>query len=412
MAVRQDYIDILFDIPGFMVTMVNVHYFEGEQKPELWVVLSRRERRYRCRCGREFTSYYDCCQRSVRDLAYGPYKKSLLFFTQVRVDCPDCGVVTEDLDWVLPRVEYSKRLAAEVALSCREIRSIKAVAEQFGLHEKTVKKIDQAALEAELPDPSQASPRLLGVDEFSIRRRHHYGTTVFDFERQEVPYVAKDRTKESLAGFYQVLGPEKCNQIEAVAMDMWRPYEEATREYCPHAEIVYDPFHLIAAYGREVIDKVRVQERWKAYGRLLEVIKGSRYLLLKNRKNLDPEHDEPARLADLLRLNRRLNTVYILKDDLKQLWFYKSEAWARKWFEGWHRRALRSRIEPLKNFARQLKNHLAGILAHCRYPIHTSFIEGINNKIKVIKRVAFGFRDLKYFFLKIRGAFRPEVTHA
>jgi len=410
MAVKQEYIDILVNIPGFMVSMVQVHHFEDEGTC-LFITLFRKERKYRCRCGREFTSYYDCKGRSVRDLPYGPYKHSCLSFTQMRVDCPECGVVTESLDWVLPRVEYSKRLATAVALSCQEIRSIKAVAEQYGLHEKTVKKIDQAALEEELPDPSEASPKVIGVDEFSIRRRHHYGTTVFDFEKEEIPYVAKDRTKESLSGFYQTLGPEKCKRIEAVAMDMWRPYEEATREHCPNAEIVYDPFHLIAAYAREVIDKVRVQERWKAYGKLLDVIKGSRYLLLKNRENLDPKYDEPARLADLLRLNRRLNTVYILKDDLKQLWFYKSEAWARKWFEGWYRRAIRSRIEPLKNFARRLKDHLPGILAHCRYPIHTSFIEGVNNKIKVIKRIAFGFRDLKYFFLKIRGAFRPEVTH-
>jgi len=410
MAVKQEYIDIMVNIPGFSVNMVSSHHFDDEGLC-LFIVLGRKERKYQCRCGREFDTYYDCKERSVRDLSYGPYKRSYLFFVQMRVDCPDCGVVTESLAWVLPRVEYSKRLAAAVALACQEIRSIKAVAEQFGLHEKTVKQIDKAALEEELPDPSEASPKVIGVDEFSIRRHHHYATTVVDFEKKVVPYVAKDRTKESLAGFYKALGKEKCKAIEAVAMDMWRPYEEATREHCPNAEIVYDPFHLIAAYGREVIDKVRVRETWKAYGRLLEVIKGSRYLLLKNRENLDPKRDEPARLSDLLRLNRRLNTVYILKDDLKQLWFYKSEAWARKWFQDWYLRAIRSRIEPLKKFARRLKEHLPGILAHCRYPIHTSFIEGVNNKIKVIKRVAFGFRDLKYFFLKIRGAFRPEVTH-
>jgi len=409
MAVKQEYIDIMVNIPGFSVGRASTHNHEGDL--DLMIELFRKESKYRCRCGNEFTSYYDCDERCVRDLSYGVFKRSYLVFYQVRVDCPDCGVVTESLDWMLPRVEYSKRLAAFVALACQEIRSIKAVAEQFGLHEKTVKKIDKAALKKELPDPSEASPKIIGVDEFSIRRRHRYATTVVDFEKRTVPYVAKDRTKESLAGFYKALGKEKCKAIEAVAMDMWRPYEEATREHCPNAEIVYDPFHLIAAYGREVIDQVRVQETWKAYGRSLEVIKGSRYLLLKNRKNLDPKRDEPARLSDLLRLNRRLNTVYILKDDLKQLWFYRSEAWARKWFDWWYRRAIRSRIEPLKKFAKRLKKHLPGILAHCRYPIHTSFIEGINNKIKVIKRIAFGFIDLDYFFLKIRGAFRPEVAH-
>jgi len=233
---------------------------------------------------------------------------------------------------------------------------------------------------------------------------------VIDFETREIPYIGEDRTKESLAEFYEALGPEKCEKIEAVAMDMWKPYEEATREYCPNAEIVYDPFHVIAAYGREVVDKVRVEEYKKACDEDREAIKGSRYLLLKNSSSLDRKKGEHVRLSELLRLNRRLNTVYVLKDDLKRIWFYKSEAWAEKWFEAWYSRAIRSRIGPLKRFARRLKKHLHGLLAHCRYPIHTSFIEGVNNKIKVIKRIAFGFRDLKYFFLKIRGAFNA-ATH-
>lgn len=406
MAVKQEYIDILVNIPGFTVSMVQLHEFtEEEGGPCLYFILFRKERRYQCRCGREFTTYYDCRSRSVRDLPYGPHRQSYLFFTQMRVDCPECGVVTERLDWVSPRVEYTKRLAAAVALSCRETRSLASIAKQFGLHVHTVKQMDKAALEQELPDPSAAAPRLLGVDEVAIKKHHHYATVVEDLEQKTVPYVAEHRTKESLAGFYQALGPDKCARIEAVALDMWKPYQEATREYCPHAVLVYDFFHLVASYGRDVIDKVRVQEYNRAGAEHQAVIMGSKYLLLKNRHNLDPAKNEPARLAELLRVNRHLATVYTLKDDLKELWRYRSEAWAKKWFDGWYRRAMHSRIEPLKKFARKLKDHLPGILSHCRYALHTGFLEGVNNKIKVIKRVAYGFHDLKYFFLKIRGAF-------
>jgi len=410
MAVKQEYIDILVSIQGYSVKFAGTVRNE-EDELELMIQLERKERRYFCRCGREFMSYYDGNERCVRDLSYGPFKRSWLVFWQVRLNCPECGVVTEQLDWVNPRVEYTKRLAAAVALSCREIRSIKSVAEQYGLHRGTVKEMDKAALERELPDPSESNPVLLGVDEFSIRRRHRYATVVVDLEGPTVPYVAEDRTKESLSGYYKAIGKDKCDQIEAVAMDMWPAYEEATREYCADAEIVYDPFHLIAAYGRDVIDKVRSQEAHKASEENREVIKGSRYLLLKNSENLDPIHNEPARLTELLKLNKRLNTVYTLKDDLKQLWLYRSETWAKRWFKAWYSRAMRSRIEPLKKFARKLLNHLDGILAHCRYPIHTGFIEGVNNKIKVIKRVAFGFRDMHYFFLKIRGAFCNHANH-
>ena len=410
MAVKQEYIDIIVGIQGFSVIYAGTMEQEEGQR-ELMIQINRKEKRYFCGCGREFTSYYDGSERCVRDLSFGPYKRSWLMFWQVRVNCPECGIVTERLYWVSPRVVYTKRLAAAVALSCREIRSIKSVAEQYGLHRGTVKEMDKSALEKELPDPSESSPTLMGVDEFSIRRRHHYATVVVDLEGPTVPYVAEDRTKQSLSGYYDAIGEEKCKQIEAVAMDMWPAYEEATRECCPDAEIVYDPFHIISAYGRDVIDKVRSQEANKASEECREVIKGSRYLLLKNSENLDPLHNEPARLTELLKLNKRLNTVYTLKDDLKQLWLYRSEHWAKRWFKAWHNRAIRSRIEPLKKFARKLLNHLDGILAHCRYPIHTGTIEGVNNKIKVIKRVAFGFRDMHYFFLKIRGAFCDHFNH-
>jgi transposase len=408
MAVKQDYIDCLVSIPGFSVGMIGP-VEDGFGGRILMIELIRREVVYRCRCGREFTTRYDSSERCIRDLSYGPWKAAYLVFWQARVECPECGVVTEHLDWVEPLKPYTKRLAAAVALSCRELRSLRSVAGQYDLHWGTVKAMDKAAMEAELPASSEANPRLLGVDEFAIRRRHRYGTTVVDLETMEIPYVARDRTKESLAGFYRALGPEKCERIEAVAMDLWPAYEEATRSHCLKAEIVYDPFHLIAAYGRDVVDKVRHEEYERASAEDREVFKGSKYLLLKNRKNLDKAYDEPARLSELLRLNRNLSVVHTLKDDLKQLWRYRSEAWARKWFAGWKRRAMRSGIEALKRFAKKLEDHLDGILAHCRYQIHTGYLEGVNNKIKVIKRVAFGFRDVDYFFLKIRAAFRKPI---
>jgi transposase len=402
--VKQEYIDLLVGIPGWSATFVGtVEDWDGHD--HLMIEISRLASHYKCCCGREFSAYYDGDFRSIRDLPFGPHQRVTLVLWQVRVDCPDCGIVTERLDFVEPRVGYTKRLAAAVALSCRELRSLKSVASQYHLHRATVKDMDKAALERDIVPVSETSPRLIGVDEFSIRKRHHYATVVVDLELKTVPYVADNRLKESLTGYYQALGPEKCSRIEAAAMDMWPAYEEATRQYCPSADIVYDPFHIIAAYGRDVVDQVRVEETRKAEGNAKEVLKGSRYLLLKNAGNLEAQRAEPARLQQVLSLNKRLATIYVLKDDLKQLWLYRSEAWARKWFNGWYRRAIHSRIDALKKFAKKLKSHLEGILAHCRYQIHTGILEGINNKIKVIKRIAFGFRDYSYFFLKIRGAF-------
>ena len=406
--VKQEYIDQLVGVQGYRV--VALHFGEGKEtkEKELVIELAKESGKHRCPCGAEFDTYYDRSYRMIRDLPYGPYKRAWLYFPQFRVDCPSCGVLTEKLDFTDPRVTYTKRLAAEVALSCRETRSIKAIAKQYSLDWKTVKEIDKQALEEELPQPQDTPARLLAVDEFSILKRHRYGTTVINAEVPAVIWVGKDRKQETLEEFFSLFGEENCAGVEAIAMDMWDPYEAAVRGYCPSAEIAYDPFHIIASYSREVVDKVRVAETKKAQEKHKDIYRGTRYIMLSNRENLLDWQQE--KLSELLALNKRLFTVYVLKDDLKRLWSYRSPYYALKFFKGWYRRAIYSKIEPLKKFARKLKRRLHGIIAHCRYPIHTGVLEGINNKIKVIKRVAYGYRDMEYFFLKIRGAFRP-VTH-
>jgi transposase len=130
---------------------------------------------------------------------------------------------------------------------------------------------------------------------------------------------------------------------------------------------------------------------------------GNPWLLLRNGDKLTA--DQSVRLGELLAANEALATVYILKDDLKHLWDYKYEAWARRFWEGWKRRALDSGLAPLRRFAERLEPYLPGIFAHCRHPLHTSLLEGINNTIKVIKRTAYGYRDDDYFFLQIKAAF-------
>ena len=189
-------------------------------------------------------------------------------------------------------------------------------------------------------------------------------------------------------------------------MDMNTAHEMEVRLHCPQADVVYDLFHVVAKYGREVIDRVRVDEanRLRRDKPARRVIKGARWLLLRNRENL-ATRDDRVRLNELLDANRALMTVYVLKDDLKHLWSYRSEGWARRFWKQWYRRAIRSRVVPLKAFARKLIPYLPGILAHSRWRLHTSLLEGINNRIKVIKRVAYGYRDDDYFFLKIRAAF-------
>jgi transposase len=171
----------------------------------------------------------------------------------------------------------------------------------------------------------------------------------------------------------------------------------------PQAKIVFDLFHVVANFNR-VIDKVRNSEYRKASKEDKAVFKGSKYLLLKNRKNLKTQ-EQRQHLKELLSLNETINTVMILKETLKHIWAYRSRTWATKALDSWCSLARSLNHQSVTKFTNTLERYRYGILNHCNYPIHNGKLEGVNNKIKVLKRKAYGFHDLRYFTLKIYQAF-------
>lgn len=367
----------------------------------------------RCsRCGEIVDDIHEITEREVRDVALLEHE-TWLRFPQARVRCPRCGPTTEAISWLDKHQRMTTRLADKIARLAM-VLPLKHVAAWFGIHWTTAKLIHQRALEAELGPvtrESLAGVRRLAIDEFAIQKGHQYATVIVDADTRRVLWVARGRDRAAVRPFFELLGAEGCGRIEAVTMDMWGPFRDEVRAHCPQAAIVFDLFHIVAKYGREVIDRVRVDETnrlAKAAGpgpirAARRVIKGTRWLLLKNRGNTTDA--ERVRLDELLDANRALFTVYVLKDDLKQLWQYRAPWAAQRFWQQWYRRAMRSGLDPLRRFAQLLKRHLAGILAHCRHPLNTGIVEGINNKIKVLKRMAYGYRDDAYFFLRIRAAF-------
>ena len=355
-------------------------------------------------CGCSVEAVHERVSREVRDLPILG-TETVLLMQRRRLDCPECGPTLEHLEWLERYARVTDRLAEAVARLC-EVLPIKQVAQFYGLGWETVKEIHKSWLQRTLGPVDLSGVRVIGMDEFAIQKGHRYATVVVDPLTRRVLWVGRGRGRKDVRPFFELLGLEGCARLEAVAMDMSAAYEEEVRERCPNAEIVWDLFHVAAKYGREVIDRTRVDEanRLRQDTNARKVVKGARWLLLRNKKNVTKAEDR-VRLKELLEANEQLATVYVLKDDLKHLWDYKYPGAARRFWDQWYERAVESGIKPLVKFAKALEQRLEGILAHCRYPLHTSVIEGINNKIKVIKRMAYGFRDDEYFFLRIRAAF-------
>lgn len=354
-------------------------------------------------CGQRSFLVHSYGSRRVRDLALAQ-ARVWLEVPQRKVRCATCGIRVEALEFVEPHRRFTKRFERAVAELCR-LLPIKQVAEHFGLSWHTVKEIDHRRLVAEVGTPCYDGLRLLAIDEIAIRKRHRYMTIVLDLEAGRIVWVGEGRSSETLRSFFEELSPAQLASIEAIAADMSPPFRKAIRTWCPQAALVFDFFHVVAKYGREVIDIIRAQQVKHHTGAERKYIKGSRFLLLRNRQDLAAA--ERRQLQELLIVNAPLQIAYMLKDQLKQIWKYRSEGWAERAVLQWAALAFDSGLKPLIRFAKGLLRHVDGILNHCRYPVHTGRLEGINNKIKVMKRQAYGFRDNEYFKLKIKAAFQP-----
>ena len=355
-------------------------------------------------CQRTGLAVHEYCWRSIRDLPM--LGKAVLLQVRLRrVACPQCGQRREALSWLDRHARLTQRLAETVSHWCAKLPTAH-VATLFGLHWSTVRLLDQRRLEATLAALPPAQPRRLVMDEFALYKGHRYATVVLDADTRRVLWIGEGRSRAAIRPFFKALGLEGCAHIEAVAMDMNTAFDLEVRQHCPNAHVVYDLFHVIAKYGREVIDRVRVdtanQLRHDRPAR--RVVKQSRWLLLRNPANLKTP-EQQIQLQELLAANQSLMMVYVMKAQLKELWIASTAwAWRRAWRQ-WMTHAQQCQIPALMHFARNLRGYWRGIVSRVRWPMHTGQLEGINNKIKVIKRMAYGYRDSDYFFLKIKAAF-------
>ena len=353
-------------------------------------------------CGQKASGIHSWTQRKIRDLSFAT-ARTWITCRYRKVFCAHChGIHIEDLEIFHPYLRVTKRLARYIYLLCK-LMTVSEVARHLDIDWKTIKNIDKLYLERDYGQPDLKGLRILAVDEISIRKGHSYLTVVLDFLSGRVVFVGKKRKAKTLKRFFNKLSISQRKRIEAVAMDMWDPSIKAVKAKLPNAKIVFDLFHVVSNFNR-VIDKVRNREYRNASETDKDVYKGSKYLLLKNRKNVRRQTHR-QQLKALLALNQTINTVMILKEKLKHIWTYRSRTWAVKALDQWCDLARSLKIRSVNTFVKMLQRYRYGIINHCDYPIHTGKLEGVNNKIKVIKPKAYGFHDLRYFTLKIYQAF-------
>ena len=314
----------------------------------------------------------------------------------------------ERLDFLADNPLYTKRFAHYVGQRCRQA-TIKEIADELKLDWDTVKTLEKQYMQAQLARAGRPGPKAIGIDEISIRKGHTYQIVVSDLlRRRPIWFGGEDRSEKSMAMFYQQLGETKSRHIRLAVMDMWKPFRNMTNEHAPQAAILFDKFHVMRHLG-EALDKVRKAEYARLSGRDRSFIKGQKYTLLSHRENLTPAGRQ--NLRKLLAANNRLNTAYLLKESFGQLWDYEREGWARRFFDTWRASLKWQRLEPYEKFAEMIERHWDGIAAYCKPETKVSlgFVEGLNNKIRVIQRRAYGLRDEEYLRLKILTCMLPEL---
>ena len=351
--------------------------------------------------------WYDRRERRVRDLSSGPFRIYLQFDIR-RIHCRRCGTVKrEGLDWLAGNPFYTRRFATYVGRRSRT-ETIKDLATELALDWDTVKELDQQYMRAQLARAGTPGPKVIGIDELSIRKGHTYRIVVSDLERHRpIWFGGEDRSEASMDGFYRFIGEKKARKIRLAVMDMWKPFRNSTTRHAPQAAILFDKFHVLRHLG-DALDQVRKSEYARLDGQSRKFIKGQKYALLSHLQNLKG----PARknLKLLLAANRRLNTAYLLKESFGQLWDYSSEAWARKFFDNWRAQLKWQRLAPYERFADMIERHWGGLAAYCRpeNKVSLGFVEGLNNKIRVLQRRAYGLRDEEYLRLKVLTCMLPK----
>lgn len=351
------------------------------------------------RCGSRAVKKKGTVRRIWITLPIG-LRPTLIEWDVQRLRCLVCGALRQvDIPFAEPDRRYTRGFERYV-LELSKHMTMQDVAHHLGISWHTVKEIQKRYLQRRFCSPSLKDLTRLAIDEISVGRGHRYLTVVLDLHSGVVVFVGEGKGADALKPFWKRLKSSRA-RIEAVAMDMSQAYIAAVSSNLPRATIVFDHFHVIKLMNEKLTELRRALHREATDLLQKNVLKGTRWLLLKNPENLRDDRNERARLEEALSLNKPLATAYYMKEDLRLLWSLPHKAAAEAHLDDWISRAESSGMRMLNDFAKTLRAHRRGILAYYDHRISTGPLEGTNNKIKTLQRQAYGFRDQAFFILRI-----------
>ena len=388
--------------PGYRVYQHEIN--EPAKRLRLWVRRKRRPRPLICSgCGNRVRQVHDVSEREVRDLPWGEYRTTVVVEIY-RVRCPDCGVKIERVAQLPSKAPFSKRFEEAVGLAC-ESGAARQVSRQFGLAPTTVRAIDLRYLERWAAQRRRPALKHMGVDEIWLGKRTKFLTVVSNLESGEPLWFGRDRTQAILDGFFrEELSRWQRRRIVAVCVDMWQAFTNSIHEWAPRCRIIYDKFHVMQ-HANAAVDEVRRAEFFRKGGRVRQLVKGKRWLLLSRWVHLNAVKRQ--QLNALFALNRRVFKAYLLKESLERLWTYRYEGAMVRYLQSWIDQLRWQRLPAFDKLAAMLVDHLEGLLNYCRTPVRFGVVEAINGNIKALLRRGRGYTNLRYLLLKAQ---RQAVT--
>ena len=350
-----------------------------------------------------------------------------------RYRCQSCArTFCEEIPFRYPDTRISERAASWISSFLRFNIPISTVQKITGVHWDTIKHIQKEIMDEAVAERRRKllregyKPKHLAVDEFAIHKGHRYATCVMDLDTGDVLWVGKGRTKADFSNFFHELDMDYLSEVEAVAMDMNASYNALVSEHMPWAEIVYDRYHMQAQFGKDVLGAVRLDEarkhrdnakqlkedgrakpEIKAEKQLYCEVKRARWILLAGEDSLSD--DEASFLKKILDDHAGLALCHAMKEEMARLFDLRDEDEARNGWTAWFEGAKASGIPALMRFAELKEKRIDGLIAHASHPISTGKLEGFNNRIKVAKRIAYGYRDEDYFFSLIQFISIPSL---